>query len=58
MDNDRGIFHMMEKDGKLSLVYRPPIIQTRSPTSSGRIVSSDNSLLQPFFLMPYSTMEK
>ncbi|AAC28503.1 Strong similarity to unknown protein T28M21.21 gi/2088661 from A. thaliana BAC gb/AF002109 [Arabidopsis thaliana] len=38
MDNDRGIFHMMEKDGKLSLVYRPPIIQTRSPTSSGRIV--------------------
>ncbi|KAG7584964.1 DC1, partial [Arabidopsis thaliana x Arabidopsis arenosa] len=52
MDNDCGIFHMMEKDGKLSLVYRHPIPQTRSPTSAGETASSDDTLLQPFFLCP------
>ncbi|KAG7587976.1 hypothetical protein ISN44_As07g003350, partial [Arabidopsis suecica] len=58
MNNDCGIFRMMEKDGKLSLVYRHPIPQTRSPTSAGETTSSDDTLLQPFFLCPRTQWKK
>ncbi|KAL1191697.1 Protein VACUOLELESS GAMETOPHYTES [Cardamine amara subsp. amara] len=59
--NSDGGFHVMERNGKLFLVYHhpkyQPIQQTQSSIPSGEAANNDN-LLQPLFLCPFERYRK